>query len=153
MDSRAGRSNSAGGLNYLLRRRDGSETCRVASTECFISRGGLRSKESHMAQWLNSCLWRRSNRELPPSGQITRLGDFSLCVLQELSMQRSKGATMERVEIPRALSPGQLQSHPALDTLGHLLGLSELISEVTCSKYPSNFTPQPLLRGEAFHFL
>lgn len=47
-----------------------------------------------MAQWLNSCLWRRSNRELPPSGQITRLGDFSLCVLQELSMQQSKGALM-----------------------------------------------------------
>lgn len=53
-----------------------------------------------MAQWLNSCLWRRSNWELPPSGQITRLGDFSLCVLQELSMQQSKGAMMERDEIP-----------------------------------------------------
>lgn len=39
MDSRSGRSNSAGGLNYLLRRRDASETCRVACTECFISPG------------------------------------------------------------------------------------------------------------------
>ena len=68
-------------------------------------------------------------------------------------MQQAKGTMMERDGILCVLSPGQLQSHPALDTLGHLLGLSELISEVTCSKYPSNFTPQPLLSGEAFHFL
>lgn len=52
--------------------------------------GRVRSKESHMAQWLNSCLWRRSNRELPPSGQITTLSTLP-CVLQQ-----SSGSVMER---------------------------------------------------------
>lgn len=38
-------------------------------------------------------------------------------------MQQSKAAMMGRGRILCVLSPGQLQSHPALDTLGHLLGL------------------------------
>lgn len=144
-DSHAGCSNSAGGLNYLLRTGDGSEMCRVACSKCFISRGGLRSKESHMAQRLNSCLWRRSNRELPPSGQITRLAVFPCVCCGNLAGSRREVSMMERDGIPCMLLPGQL--HSTLDTLGYLLGLSELISEVTSSKCPSSFSPQPLLSG------
>lgn len=70
---------------------------------------------------------------------------FSLCVLRELSRQPPRGSMMERDGIPCMLLPGQL--HSTLDTLAYLLGLSELISEVTSSKCPSSFSPQPLPSG------
>lgn len=96
-----------------------------------------------MAQWLNSCLWRRSNWELPPSGQITRLW-----ILPRV-LQQSSGSVMER-DGRTLCALTWAAAHPSL---GCLPSLSELISEVTCSKCPSGFTPLPLPNGEAFCFL
>lgn len=80
----------------------------------------------------------------PTIWEITRLSILP-CVLQQ-----SSGSVME---VPCVHSPGQPRHHPSLDALGCLLSLSELVSEVSCSKCPCSFTPQPLPSGEAFCFL
>lgn len=64
--------------------------------------------------------------------------------------QQSSGSV---IEVPCVRSPGQPRHHPSLDAPGCPLSLSELVSEVTCSKCPSSLTPQPLPSGEAFCFL
>lgn len=52
---------SAGGLNYLLRTRDGSKIWEAAWGKWFISQSRVQRKGSHMAQRWNSCLSRRNN--------------------------------------------------------------------------------------------